>query len=288
MTSPTIAIIAPGAMGAAVGARMVMRGARVLTSLAGRSAASAARAETAGLIDARDEEICAADFILSIVPPKDAVALVERLAPALSGVTRKPLYIDCNAISPETVGRVEASIAASGTAFVDAGIIGGPPHPVDGAGPRFYASGPHAHRLEALKPYGFDARTMGGKIGDASALKMVYAGINKGVIGLGAAMVLAAQRAGIADTLHGELQESQRSLLASLSRAVPDMFGKAYRWAPEMQEIAQFAGQPAEAAIFAGLAEFYRRIAADHENGYSGELDALAGFFESAVLAKAG
>ncbi|MFZ0524699.1 MAG: NAD(P)-binding domain-containing protein, partial [Xanthobacteraceae bacterium] len=73
--TPVIAIIAPGAMGAAVGKRLTDSGLRVLTSLAGRSAETVARAKSAGMADASDEEIAAADFILSILPPGDALAL---------------------------------------------------------------------------------------------------------------------------------------------------------------------------------------------------------------------
>src|SRR4051794_36414006 len=90
---PVVAIIAPGNMGAAVGRRLVEHGAAVLTSLAGRSAASAERARRAGLEDAGDDRIAAADFILSIVPPGDALGLAERLAPALERAERKPVYV---------------------------------------------------------------------------------------------------------------------------------------------------------------------------------------------------
>ena len=54
---PVVAIIAPGAMGAGVGKRLTDRGATVLTSLAGRSAATVARAKAAGMAAASDEEI---------------------------------------------------------------------------------------------------------------------------------------------------------------------------------------------------------------------------------------
>ena len=60
----TVAIIAPGNMGAAIGHRLKQGGARVLTSLAGRSSASAARAEEAGLEDATDATLAEADVIL--------------------------------------------------------------------------------------------------------------------------------------------------------------------------------------------------------------------------------
>ena len=79
-----VAIIAPGAMGAAVGKRLADHGVRVLTSLAGRSSASAARAAAAGMIAASDAEIAAADFVLSILPPGEALALAQHFAPVLA------------------------------------------------------------------------------------------------------------------------------------------------------------------------------------------------------------
>ena len=78
---PLVAVIAPGMMGAAVAKRLVDHGLKVLTSLEGRSAETRGRAKSAGLVAASDEEIAAADFILSILPPGDAVALAQRFAP---------------------------------------------------------------------------------------------------------------------------------------------------------------------------------------------------------------
>jgi len=43
--TPVVAVIAPGMMGAGVGRRLVDNGAKVLTSLKGRSAETAARAK---------------------------------------------------------------------------------------------------------------------------------------------------------------------------------------------------------------------------------------------------
>src|SRR4029453_15546708 len=70
---PLVPVIAPGMMGAAVGKRLVDHGLKVLTSLEGRSAETSARASAAGMVAASDEEIVSADFILSILPPGDAV-----------------------------------------------------------------------------------------------------------------------------------------------------------------------------------------------------------------------
>jgi 3-hydroxyisobutyrate dehydrogenase-like beta-hydroxyacid dehydrogenase len=76
----TLHIIAAGAMGSAIARRMAENGARVLTSLKGRSQATVDRAHQVGMISASDEEIAAyAELVLSVVPPGEARALVERL-----------------------------------------------------------------------------------------------------------------------------------------------------------------------------------------------------------------
>ena len=264
--TPVIAIIAPGAMGAAVGKRLSDSGLKVLTSLAGRSAETAARAKAAGMADATDKEIAAADFILSILPPGDALALAERFAPALQASNAKPVYVDCNAINPATVARVAAAIAPTECPFVDAGIIGSPPKPGD-AGPRFYASA-RRRRVCRLRDYGLDVRVLGGAMSAASALKMSYAGITKGTQAIGAAMMLAAMRAGSADDLLAELQSSQKQLFPWLKRQLELMPPKAYRWVAEMQEIAGFvADDPGARDLYEGAAHFYERFAQDFESG---------------------
>src|ERR1700678_2610843 len=153
--TPIVAVIAPGAMGAAVGKRLADRGLRVLTSLAGRSESTATRAREAGMVAASDEEIASADFILSILPPGDALPLAHRFAPALTASNAEPVYVDCNAINPVTVERVAAGVAPTGSPFVDCGIIGPPPKGQDFS-PRFYASGEAAQRFATLGQYGLD------------------------------------------------------------------------------------------------------------------------------------
>jgi 3-hydroxyisobutyrate dehydrogenase-like beta-hydroxyacid dehydrogenase len=136
---PIVAVIAPGMMGSAVAKRLTSTGVQVRTPLAGRSAATVARARAAGMSDAPYEQIAEADFILSIVPPGEALSLAESLAPAMRAAKRKPIYVDCNAISPETVLRIDRVVRETGASFVDGGIIGPPPEP-DSAKTRIYLS----------------------------------------------------------------------------------------------------------------------------------------------------
>lgn len=280
--NPVVAVIAPGMMGAAVGKRLVEHGVKVLTSLEGRSAETRERARAAGMTAVDDEEIATSDFILSILPPGDAVALAQRFVGALTASNSKPVYVDCNAVSPPTVERIAAAIAPTGCSFVDAGIIGSPPKPND-AGPRFYASGPQAPRFAKLREFGLDVRVLAGPMAAASALKMSYAGITKGTQALGAAMVLAATRGGSADALFAELSGSQPQMLAWLKRNLALMPPKAYRWVAEMHEIADFVGEdPSAHELYLGAAHFYERIARDFA-AEKKEVAALEAFMSKAV-----
>lgn len=261
--SPTIAILAPGAMGSAVARRLSENGARVLTSLTGRSKQTAKRAAEAGMIAVEDADIAGCDIILSIVPPGEAVALAERLASVIVRREKKPLVVDCNAVSVDTVLGIQEIIASAQAPFVDAGIIGFPPQP-GSKGPAFYVAGEYAKDLSVLKELGLDLRIVEGPVGAASALKMSYAGIVKGLAGIGSAMMLAASRAGAAEALRDELALSQPAILARLSTALPDMIPKTYRWVAEMREIAGFLGPDHPAGqIYEGFARWFEHLAED-------------------------
>ncbi|HEY1933677.1 MAG TPA: DUF1932 domain-containing protein [Acetobacteraceae bacterium] len=276
---PTVAVIAPGMMGSGVGHVLAHAGLEVRTSLTGRSPATAARAKAAGMVHASDEQIAACDIILSILPPGDAVALAERLAPALRNAPKKPIYVDCNAVSPGTVLRVARVIEETGATFVDGGIIGGPPSP-GSKGTKIYLSGAAAPKVAELEKYGLRMPVQPGPIGAASAMKLSYAGITKGFTALGAAMMLAATRAGTAEDLKQELLASQPALVGWLTRQMPKMYSKAYRWVAEMEEIAEFVGEdPAARQYFEAAARLYERIAADYE-GQNKETAALDAFCE--------
>jgi 3-hydroxyisobutyrate dehydrogenase-like beta-hydroxyacid dehydrogenase len=278
-TSPTVAIIAPGNMGAGVGRRLTENRVTVLTSLAGRSEDSVKRAREAGMQPVEERVLAEADFLLSIVPPGEALRLANQLTPILTAANRKPVYVECNAVSPPTMLKIADVIAATGCPFVGAGIIGPPPKP-GSANTKIYASGPAAKDVARFNDYGLIVRVLDGPLTAASALKMSYAGITKGFTALGVAMMLAATRSGSAEALRAELAESRPDLLRYLSSQVPGMYSKAYRWVGELDEIAAFVGEEfAENEMLGAAARLYERIAEDVESGKDeiGVLDRFIG-----------
>ena len=277
----TVAVIAMGEMGAGVAGRLVQRGARVLTNLDGRSSASAGRAAEAGVELAGDDQalVAGADFILSIVPPARAGDLARRLLPAIRAANPRPLFVDCNAIAPQTLQAIAAPFEAEALPFVDAGIIGGPPTRA-GYNPRIYVAGERAPATLALGDYGLDVRVVSPRTGDASALKMAFAGTTKGTTAVMVAMMLGAARAGVAPALIEEMAHSQPGRLDSAVQGMPGVYRKAYRWDGEMEEIAKFlAPETGGSQIFQGAADLYRALAHDVAEGAGAErLALLKGF----------
>ncbi len=272
-----IAVIAPGMMGSGVGARLTAHGADVVTLLEGRGPATLERAAKAGMKGAAESDIPACDFILSILPPGEAVNLARKLAPHIEASGRRPVYVDCNAINPGTAVEIGEVLNGTGCTYVDGGIIGGPPR--EGyKGPVIYVSGTGAGEVAALNTYGLNIRKLDDTIGTASALKMCYGGITKGVTALASSLALAAHRAGIAEALRAELADSQPNMLAHFQRSVPDMFSKAWRWVDEMEQISVFLGDRAESDIYDGIARLYQRLADDGAGGKE-ETGALDVFF---------
>ncbi|MBN9985062.1 NAD(P)-dependent oxidoreductase [Rhizobium laguerreae] len=277
---PNFAIIGSGAMGSAVARRLIDHGAAVLTYLEDRSEQTIARAKAAGMVPVGRRELTKAELILSIVPPAEAIKVADLVADISSGMQAPPPLIDLNAIAPKTMQALAARFEGSGVEVVDGAIIGGPPVPGT-SGPTIYISGDTAERSRPLEDCGLRIRRLDGPLGAASALKMCYAGINKGFVGLGTALLLAASRSGAAESLKAELSESLPDIDRKLSRSIPDMYPKAYRWVAEMQEIADFLGEDDPAAtIFRGMADVFSRMATDVEGSrvLVGQLDEIIAF----------
>ncbi len=272
-----IAVIGAGAMGSAIARRLVENGVRVVTCLEGRSPATVERARASGMEPVGLGAVVASRLILSIVPPAQAVVVAGQVAAGMRRESVRTTFMDCNAISPQTMAEVAAVFGSDCGAVLDGSIIGGPPKPGQ-KGPKLYVSGDAANDSGVLAHHGLQVRRIDGAIGAASALKMCYAGINKGVTGLGTAMLLAAIRSGSDAALKRELQESLPDLYAKLAHGIPDMYPKAYRWVAEMEEISDFLGEDDPAAlIFRGMAGLYRKMAEDREGGgvLAAQLDRL-------------
>jgi 3-hydroxyisobutyrate dehydrogenase-like beta-hydroxyacid dehydrogenase len=259
-TIQIVGLLSPGDMGHSVGQRLVEHGMRVITCLQGRSDRTRGLAAKAGIADVSTygDLVQEADLLLSILVPAQAKAAAGVVAQAVMETGAELVYADCNAIAPQTVGQIGNILMATGTRFIDASIVGGPPR--RGSTPRLYASGPDTSALEALSDYGLNVVAIGQEIGMASALKMCYAALTKGSSALYIELLTAARALGVEEALAHEFQSSQEAALQRMQR-LPGVPMKSRRWVGEMEEIAKtFECVGLTPRMLAGAADMYRLL----------------------------
>ena len=260
---PVIGILHPGAMGAALGSALKARAGAVIWADAGRSHATAKRAELADLVAVPDVADLAArsDVIVSICPPHAAREVAAQVAEALAGRTHRPLYVEANAVAPDTVRAVAVRLGDAAT--VCDGAVIGPPAWNRGT-TVLWLSGPGADAVSALfEGSPFDARVLGtgpADVGTASGLKACFALQSKALPTVWLALEEAAARFGVTDELHDELDRTGSGYASALADARATAASKGWRWAGEMDEAADaLAAIGVPDGFSRAAAELYRR-----------------------------
>ncbi|KAI0109934.1 6-phosphogluconate dehydrogenase C-terminal domain-like protein [Daldinia grandis] len=285
MSSPIakIGIISIGDMGVGIAKLLVANGFSVATNIKGRSTDTLDRAKTAQveLLDSDEALTQQCSVILSVVPPRDAVATAQRIVDAVSGPLRRaqdnPLYFaDLNAVAPASAKHIAGLFDRRlSVRFIDGSILGAPPAPKStdpSAGwtvPRIPTSGPH--QISEIPGYGaklaaaLNTRHVSPEIGAASGLKMCFASFTKGFTALAIQSFTTAHRLGVLSDLQGELREVVPRHYELAEKGVVGMAPKAYRWVTEMEEIARTLSEEGGFApdSFLGAAKVYRTVADD-------------------------
>jgi 3-hydroxyisobutyrate dehydrogenase-like beta-hydroxyacid dehydrogenase len=244
-----VGLLFPGEMGALVGS--AVQG-EVLWASEGRSEATRARAKSFTDVGTVRELVAASEIVISLCPP----AIAEDVAGEVAAEGLDGIYVEANAIAPERMKRIAGLLRC-----VDGSVIAR-------TGLNLYLSGDpdDVAEVAALFPDGdVNAIPLEGGIGAASALKMAFGGWNKISVALEAQAHAIARAYGVENALTGEGVESDRVL-----RAAP----KAWRWAPEMEEVAATcAALGLPDGIPHGAADLYSRW--DTHRDQPAELDRL-------------
>lgn len=265
MTITKIGVMSPGDMGQAVAIQLRQGGFAVHTALDKRSARSKTLAAEAGLIDVGSiaKLVATCDVVLSIMNPASALEFAHEAAGAMAAMpagSHKALFVDCNAIAPATLQAIEAAISAAGGRCLDGTIIGSPPR--DGARCNLYFSGPGAGALAVLAGPQLNVRILGERTGEASSLKMCYGAMIKGIQALMLETLMAARRLGVEEIFEQQMRETRSDVHDWILKVMPVMPPKAYRWVPEMLQIAKtFEGVGMTPRLFEGAADVYTMVA---------------------------
>ncbi|KUI66737.1 2-hydroxy-3-oxopropionate reductase [Cytospora mali] len=289
----TVGILSIGDMGMGIAKLLVAKGFSVATNCQGRSKDTRARVEAAQVADlSSDAELVRkCDVVLSIVPPRDAQATAQRIVDAMQLVTkaRPPLYFaDLNAVAPSTVKAIAKTIEAARVpvVLIDGSVLGGPPHPVDGAGgpsttttptaavgdwnlPSIPTSGPV--KIADIPGYGaalakaLNVKHISEEVGASSGLKMCFASLFKGYSAIAVQSFTTAQRMGVLGPMREAIQEMLPDRVKQTENALVGMPPKAYRWVGEMEEIARTHAEEGgfEDVLFRGAAGVFKAVAED-------------------------
>lgn len=259
----TIGIVSPGAMGSAVADALARGGARVVATVAGRSARTARLAERAAieLLPDLAAVVAEADIVLSIVPPEAAEPVARDVAGLTRASSERPLITDLNAIAPETSRRLTDVLGRAGWDYVD-GSISGPP-PWEPGSTRIYLSGERAAEVVALPIAGVERILVGDEVGMASAVKMSTASVYKGTSALLAYALLAAHANGVLEHVLADLRAGSPELVANVARRLASATTKSGRYVGEMHEIAHTQSAAGlTPALFEAMAEVFSRLSA--------------------------
>lgn len=229
---------------------------------------------------ASDVELCiTSDYVISIVPPRDALAIAKRIVVASTdrgcGPRSQPLcFVDLNAISPKSAREIAELFAkeAPEVRYIDGGIIGGPPQIRDDGSwsvPKVPVSGPHM--LSEAQPGGaelaqvLNVNHLNSAIGSATGLKMCFAALSKGFTALAIQSFTTAHNLQVLPELKEHLEWLNPASLKTAERGLVGMPPKAYRWVKEMEEIAATfetdGGFSAAESPFRGIAGVYELVA---------------------------
>jgi 3-hydroxyisobutyrate dehydrogenase-like beta-hydroxyacid dehydrogenase len=238
VTFQKIGIMSIGEMGFHWAKLLKSHGVEVLTYDKDRGEVSRKRAENAGVksLPSMTALVREAELIVSIVVPFAAKRVAAKVAKAVLKVGRKDLlYLDANAISPMTADDIAKTLAPAGVNFVDGCIIGAASKM--GKGTIVYVSGAEAARLRDLESFSIPVKVLGSSTNQASAFKVVYAGLTKGLQGLLCELLMGARRFGLLNEVRAQYEDSFPGLLDKVSSSIVGLRIHARRRAEEMDEL---------------------------------------------------
>ena len=238
MAFQRVGIMSIGEMGFHWAKLLKSHGVEVLTYDKDRGEVSRKRAENAGVTSVRSMNalVQEAELIVSIVVPSAAKKVAGKVAKAALKTGRKDLlYCDANAISPMTADAIARVLTPAEVNFVDGCIIGSAAKM--GKGTIVYLSGPQAERLRGLEAFNIPLKLLGSGTNQASAFKVVYAGLTKGLQGLFCELLMGARKFGLLNEIRAQYEESFPGLLGRVAPSIVGLQIHAGRRAEEMDEL---------------------------------------------------
>ena len=273
MTEPfnTVGVLYPGEMGTAVSTLLRQRGTAVVTTVRGRSEATARRCAESGavVVGSLAEVVRASDVVLSLVVPDAAEAVARSYCDLAHLSPHGAIFVDANSVGPEKATAMAGLVEGTGRSFVDASINGLAKNLASSG--TLFLSGPRADEVAALFEGAMRVRVLGHEPGRASAMKMLLGGLSKGVCALFTELALLADRQGMLEEMLEATNTIYGGVAAVAERMLPTYRSHAARRHTEMSELeatAHSAGMTP--AVIEGVRRLHETLARAMPPGANG------------------
>jgi len=233
----TVGILSLGEMGEQWARVLSSHGVRICTCSNGRSPRTLEAVQRCGASQMENVEdlVKASDLIVSLVPGGASLDVAGRVAQAIKSTGKNALFLEANAISPARAQEIAALVIQAGGDCIDGGVIGAASQLTKGT--FTVLSGPRANELEALGSLGLSVEVVGDKVGQASALKMMNAGLFHGLTTLMLELLFGAGRWGILPQVLRLYERRSPGMLKHLAPLLETTSRHGHRRSHEMAEL---------------------------------------------------
>lgn len=218
---PVIGLLFPGDMGLAIGNVLLKNNFEVITAGEGRSAKTMKNIENSQIKDVGSLEnvMKECDIILSVNSPQNSIDIAEKVAHCIPDSQKKYWYVDLNSNTPESALKIEKIMQAKNVSFINGAIMGVAKNVGNDA--VMVLSGMERGFLTSLFDHIFKIKDAGEKIESASAYKLLFSMVNKGINAVFFEAMMGASHYGILEEMNESLKDFLPGTYLDLQKMTP-------------------------------------------------------------------
>ncbi|WP_326982668.1 DUF1932 domain-containing protein [Chryseobacterium sp. MYb264] len=216
-----IGLLFPGDMGLAIGNVLLNNNFEVITAGKGRSAKTLQNIENSQIKDVGSLSFVVeqSDIILSVNSPNSSVHIAEQITELMSDEKRGQIYVDLNSNTPQSVKQIEELIHSKNGIFINGAVMGVAKSVGNDA--VMVVSGRERGLLMNVFDGIFKLKDAGEKIESASAYKLLFSMVNKGINAVFFEAMMGASHYGILEEMNESLQVFLPGTYADLQKMTP-------------------------------------------------------------------
>lgn len=230
-----IGLLFPGDMGLAVAELLLKNNFRVITTTRGRSQKTIDNIKDTAIQDfaSLHDVVEASDIILSINSPNKSFEIAEEICNCISDRSKKKIFIDLNSNTPESAIKIDQLFTLKNAIYVNGAVLGASKDMDKDS--VIVLSGRERKQIIKFFDGIFNTKDAGEKIESASAYKLLFSLVNKGINAVFFEAMASASHYGIVDELITSLQLYLPGTFEDLEKTTPTYISHIERRIHEMQ-----------------------------------------------------